>query len=168
MEQQAARCHYGVVVPCMASGHGRLCSNPGWVDLGNFYLLKCLNINVELFRIFYFLSHQELSVFTSFYEDLCGSRSKTLVVWSEDSHLALIAYFFRAPLIVMPRGWFVKRGPHTTSVSDLDPQGGGWERHVCLLVLKHVLTAQNLWHGNIFYDTFEKRVCAWEKHWGDL
>ena len=80
VEQQVARCHYGVVVPCMASGHGRLCSNPGWVDLGNFNLLKCLNINVELFRIFYFLSHQELSVFTSFYEDLCGSRSKTLVV----------------------------------------------------------------------------------------
>ena len=38
----------------MASGHGRLCSNPGWVDVGNFYLLKCLNINAELFSRFYF------------------------------------------------------------------------------------------------------------------
>ena len=160
MEQQAARCHYGVVVPCMASGHGRLCSNPGWVDLGNFYLLKCLNINVELFRIFYFLSHQELSVFTSFYEDLCGSRSKTLVVSCVKRRQppCIDCLFFQST--VMPRGWFVKRGPHTTSVSDLDPQGGGWERHVCLLVLKHVLTAQNLWHGNIFlWHIWKKSLC---------
>ena len=142
----------------MASGHGRLCSNPGWVDVGNFYLLKCLNINAELFSIFYFFKPSGIVCIRIFLWGFVRIQIQNTGCVKRRQPPCIDCLFFQST--VMPRGWFVKRGPHTTSVSDLDPQWGGWERHVCRLVLKHVLTAQNLWHGNIFlWHIWKKSLC---------